>query len=70
MLFLQVKDSLPVMSTAFTRGLHLVSYTSLMQPFHYHGRDFAEMQILITDYFLLYCTTTIGFLFVSTFVYC
>jgi len=69
-LFLQVKDSLPVMSTAFTRGLHLVSYTSLMQPFHYHGRDLAAMPILITDYFLLYCTTTIGFLFISTFVYC
>lgn len=69
MLLLQVKNSLPVMSTAFTRGLHLVSYTSLMQLFHYLGRDLAAMPILITDYFVLHCTT-IGFLFVSTFVYC
>lgn len=58
------------MSAAFTRGLHLVSYTSLMQLFHYLGRDLAAMPILNTDYFVFYCTTTIGFFFVSTFVYC
>jgi hypothetical protein len=67
-MFLQLKSSLSVMLPAFTRGFRLVSYRSIMQPFHCLGRDLAAMPILITDYFVLY--KTIGFLFVFTFVYC
>jgi hypothetical protein len=58
-MFLQLKSSLSVMLPAFTRGLRLVSYRSIMQPFHCLGRDLAAMPILITDYFVLY--KTIGF---------